>query len=223
VTSDTPLPLAHPPTRVAIVEDQAEIREGLRLLVDDARAFVCVGTYGSVEEAMPGLARNRADIVLMDLGLPGVSGLEGMRRLKVRDPDVRLVALTVYDDDDRVFNALCAGASGYLLKTTPPARLMECLEEVTRGGASISPEVASRVLALFRELRRPADQAHSLTPHELRILQLLAEGHSYKTTAAALSSSVHTVAFHMKNIYAKLEVHSKSEAVAKALRHRLVK
>lgn len=159
----------------------------------------------------------------MDLGLPGASGLEGMRRLKARDPDVRLVALTVYDDDDRVFEALCAGASGYLLKTTPPPRLIECLEEVTRGGASISPEVASRVLALFREIRRPSDRVHSLTPHELRILQLLAEGHSYKTTAAVLSSSVHTVAFHMKNIYAKLEVHSKSEAVAKALRHRLVK
>jgi DNA-binding NarL/FixJ family response regulator len=216
-------PHANSRTRVAIVEDQAEIREGLRLLLDDAPAFVCVGTYGSVEEALPGLLHNRAEIVLMDLGLPGVSGLEGMRRLKARDPDVRLVALTVYDDDDRVFEALCAGASGYLLKTTPPARLVECLEEVTRGGASISPEVASKVLALFRELRRPTDRLHALTPHELRILQLLAEGHSYKTTAAVLSSSVHTVAFHMKNIYAKLEVHSKSEAVAKALRHRLVK
>jgi DNA-binding NarL/FixJ family response regulator len=209
--------------RVAIVEDQAEIREGLRLLIDDTETFACVATFGSMEDALPALKPGRADIVLMDLGLPGLSGLEGIRRLKEIDPELRLVALTVYEDDARVFEALCAGASGYLLKKTPPARLIECLEDVRRGGAPMSPEVASRVLAMFRELRRPLDSDHRLTPHELRILQLLAEGHSYKTAAAVLASSVHTVAFHMKSIYLKLQVHSKSEAVAKALRHRLVR
>jgi len=211
------------PMRIAIVEDQSEIREGLRMLIDDAPAFRCVGTFGSLEDALSGLGRGDADIVLMDLGLPGLSGLEGIRLLKRTDPDLRLVALTVYEDDDRVFEALCAGASGYLLKKTPPAQLIECLQDVARGGASMSPEVASRVIALFRELRRPPDPDLRLTPHELRILQLLAEGHSYKTAAASLSSSVHTVAFHMKSIYLKLQVHSKSEAVAKALRHRLVR
>jgi DNA-binding NarL/FixJ family response regulator len=210
-------------TRVAIVEDQAEIREGLRALIDETPAFTCAGTFGSVELLLAGWQRGTAEIVLMDLGLPGLSGLEGMRRLKQIDPDVLLVALTVYEDDDRVFDALCAGASGYLLKKTPPARLIECLDDVRRGGAPMSPEVASRVLRMFRELRRPADMNHQLTPHELRILQLLAEGHSYKTAAAVLTSSVHTVAFHMKSIYTKLQVHSKSEAVAKALRHRLVR
>jgi DNA-binding NarL/FixJ family response regulator len=210
-------------TKVAIVEDHAEIREGLRALVDDAASFQCVGAYGSVEEAVPGIARDGAEIVLMDLGLPGVSGIEGIRQLRAANADLRLVALTVFEDDDRVFQALCAGASGYVLKKTPPARLMDCLEDVRRGGAAMSPEVASRVLTMFREIRRGADGSHRLTPHELRILQLLAEGHSYKTAAAQLSSSVHTVAFHMKNIYSKLEVHSKSEAVAKALRHRLVR
>jgi DNA-binding NarL/FixJ family response regulator len=211
------------PTRVAIVEDQAEIREGLRLLIDDTPAFRCSATFASMEEALALLRPRQADIVLMDLGLPGMSGLEGIRRLRTLDPDARLVALTVYEDDDRVFEALCAGATGYLLKKTAPARLIECLDEVRRGGSPMSPEVASRVIALFRELRRPAHPDHRLTPHELRILQLLAEGHTYKTAAAALSSSPHTVAFHMKNIYLKLEVHSKSEAVAKALRHRLVR
>jgi DNA-binding NarL/FixJ family response regulator len=209
--------------RVAIVEDQSDIREGLRLLIDDTPDFRCVATFGSMEDALPVLTPGYADIVLMDLGLPGVSGLEGIRRLKLTDPDLRLVALTVYEDDDRVFEALCAGASGYLLKKTPPARLIECLQDVARGAAPMSPEVASRVIAEFRRLRLPPDPGVRLTPHELRILQLLAEGHSYKTAAAALSSSVHTVAFHMKSIYLKLQVHSKSEAVAKALRHRLVR
>jgi DNA-binding NarL/FixJ family response regulator len=209
--------------RVAIIEDQSDTREGLRMLIDDAPAFRCVGAFGSFEEAQPGLAPGHADIVLMDLGLPGLSGIEGIRRLKQIDPDLRLVALTIYEDDDRIFEALCAGATGYLLKKTPPARLIECLQDVTRGGAPMSPEVASRVIAVFRELRRPPDPALRLTPHELRILQLLAEGHSYKTAAAQLSNSVHTVAFHMKSIYWKLQVHSKSEAVAKALRHRLVR
>lgn len=209
--------------RIAIVEDQSDTREGLRLLIDDVPALTCVGAFGSLEDTLRRLAPGHADIVLMDLGLPGLSGIEGIRRLKEIDPGVRLVALTVYEDDERVFEALCAGASGYLLKKTPPARLIECLQDVARGGAPMSPEVASRVIAVFRELRRPPDPHLRLTPHELRILQLLSEGHSYKTAAAALSSSVHTVAFHMKSIYSKLQVHSKSEAVAKALRHRLVR
>ncbi len=210
-------------SRVAIIEDQVDIREGLRLLIDDTPSFRCTATFGSMEDALAAMRPGLADIVLMDLGLPGMSGLEGIRRLRGVDPDLRLIALTVYEDDDRVFEALCAGATGYLLKKTPPARLIECLDDVRRGGAPMSPEVASRVIALFRELRRPPNPDHRLTPHELRIVQLLAEGHSYKTAAAALNSSPHTVAFHMKSIYLKLQVHSKSEAVAKALRHRLVR
>jgi DNA-binding NarL/FixJ family response regulator len=171
---------------------------------------------GTVESGKP-------IVELMDLGLPGMSGLEGIRRLKEASPARHLVALTVYEDDDRIFEALCAGASGYLLKKTPPARLLESLQEVMTGGAPMSPEVASRVIALFREVRPPAHAAHHLTPHEVRLLGLLAEGHGYKTAAAVLGSSVHTVAFHMKHIYAKLQVHSKSEAVAKALRDRIVR
>jgi DNA-binding NarL/FixJ family response regulator len=223
-TCDNPGDASQPTlTRVAIVEDQSEIREGLRLIIDDAPAFRCVGTFASLEDALSGLEAGSADVVLMDLGLPGLSGLEGIRLLKQADPKLLLVALTVYEDDNSVFDALCAGASGYLLKKTPPARLIECLRDVASGGAPISPEVASRVIAVFRELRRPPAPDLRLTPHELRILQLLAEGHSYKTAAAALSNSVHTVAFHMKSIYQKLQVHSKSEAVAKGLRHRLVR
>jgi DNA-binding NarL/FixJ family response regulator len=209
--------------QVAIVEDQRDIREGLKFLIDGTPGYRCTGAFASMEEALPAVEPGRADIVLMDLGLPGMSGLEGIRRFKERYPGLHLVALTVYEDDERIFEALCAGASGYLLKKTPPARLLECLREVVQGGAPMSPEVARRVITLFRAFRPPPRAEHQLTPHEVRILGLLAEGHSYKTAAATLGSSVNTVAFHMKNIYSKLQVHSKSEAVAKALRDGIVR
>ena len=209
--------------RVAIVEDQRDIREGLRFLIDGTDGYRCAGAFASMEEALPRVGPAFTDVVLTDIGLPGMSGIEGIRILKERYPDLKLVALTIYEDDDRIFEALCAGASGYLLKTTPPARLLECLQDVNSGGAPMSPEVASRVIRLFRDIRPPDLSEHHLTPHETRLLKLLAEGHSYKTAAAQLGSSVNTVAFHMKSIYTKLQVHSKSEAVAKAFRSRLVR
>jgi len=209
--------------RVAIVEDQREIREGLRFFIDNAPGFQCAASFETVEEALPSLTPTRVDLVLMDLALPGMSGIEGIRLIKGRHATLKLVALTVYEDDDRIFEALCAGASGYLLKKTPPPRLFECLQEVMSGGAPMSPEVASRVVALFRACNPPRLADYHLTPHEARLLGLMTEGHGYKTAAAALGSSVNTVAFHMKSIYAKLQVHSKSEAVAKALRHRIVR
>ena len=215
--------MPHETVRVATVEDQREIREGLRFFIDNAPGFRCVGSFGSVEEALPALTPASVDVLLMDLALPGMSGIDGIRVIKDRHPTLKLVALTVYEDDDRIFEALCAGASGYLLKKTPPPRLFECLQEVVTGGAPMSPEVAAKVVALFREFRPPSLAEYHLTPHEARLLGLLTEGHGYKTAAAALGSSVNTVAFHVKSIYAKLHVHSKSEAVAKALRHRLVR
>ena len=209
--------------RVATVEDQREIREGLRFFIDNTPGFRCTGCFGSVEDALPALTPANVDIVLMDLGLPGMSGIEGIRVIKGRHPTMKLVALTVYEDDERIFEALCAGASGYLLKKTPPNRLFECLQEVANGGAPMSAEVAGRVVAIFRDFRPPPPADYHLTPHEVRLLALLTEGHNYKTAAAALGSSVNTIAFHMKSIYAKLHVHSKSAAVAKALRHRIVR
>ena len=199
------------------------IREGLRFFIDNAPGFRCSGCFVSVEEALPALTPASVDIVLMDLALPGMSGIDGIRIIHARHPGLKLVALTIYEDDDRIFEALCAGASGYLLKKTPPPRLFECLQEVVHGGAPMSPEVAGRVVALFRDFRPPVLAEHHLTPHEVRLLALLTEGHSYKSAAAALGCSVNTIAFHMKSIYAKLHVHSKSEAVAKALRHRIVR
>ena len=209
--------------RIATVDDQRGIREGLRFFIDNAPGFRCTGCFGSVEEALPELTPASVDVVLMDLALPGLSGIEGIRLVHARHPAIKLVALTIYEDNDRIFEALCAGASGYLLKKTPPPRLFECLQEVVDGGAPMSPEVAGRVVALFRDFHAPSLPDHELTPHELRLLGLLTEGHSYKSAAAVLHSSVNTIAFHMKSIYSKLHVHSKSEAVAKALRHRIVR
>ena len=138
------------------------------------------------------------------------------------DAYLLILMLTVYDDDERIFDAMCAGASGYLLKKTPPARLLDSLREVASGGAPMSPEVAKRVIALFREIRPPERADYELTPHETRLLKLLVQGHNYKTAAAELGVTVHTVSFHLRSIYEKLQVHSKTEAVAKALQNRLI-
>jgi DNA-binding NarL/FixJ family response regulator len=211
--------------RVSIIEDQREVREGLEVLVNGTHGFRCVAAYRSMEEALTGLGRTDGelpDVILTDLGLPGMSGVEGIRILRERHPAVPVVALTVYDDDRKVFTALCAGASGYLLKNTPPARLLESVREVVDGGAPMSPEVARRVVRLFREFRPPERARSNLTHQETELLRLLVEGHHYKTAADKLGITVNTVSFHLRNIYTKLEVHSKTEAVAKALREGLV-
>ena len=175
-----------------------------------------------MEEALEKIKFNLPDVALVDIGLPGMSGVDGVRILKGRHPAVVLLMNTVYDDDERIFQALCAGASGYLLKKTAPAKLLESLQEAIDGGAPMSPEVARRVLGLFREISPPEHEDYQLTPHELRLLKLLVEGHSYKTAATQLGVTVKTISFHLQKIYEKLQVHSKSEAVAKALRNRLV-
>ena len=207
---------------VAIVEDRREIRESLALLIGGTDGFSCTGSYRSMEEALAKIKHHLPHVVLCDIGLPGMSGIEGIRILKERHPGLLILMLTIYDDDERIFDAMCAGACGYLLKKTPPVRLLESLREAVNGGGPMSPEVARRVIALFREIRPPDRADHQLTPHETRLLKLLVEGHNYKTAAAELGVTVHTVSFHLRSIYEKLQVHSKSEAVAKALQNRLV-
>lgn len=209
--------------KTAIVEDQRDIREGLAMLINGTEGYRCTGSFRSMEEALEKIKYDLPDVVLTDIGLPGMSGIEGIRLLKERHPKLLLMMLTVYDDDDRIFDALCAGACGYLLKRTSPARLLESLREAATGGAPMSPEVASRVITLFRDIRPPERSDYELTPHETRLLKLLVEGHNYTTAAEELKVSFNTVKFHMRRIYEKLQVHSKSEAVAKALRDRLFK
>src|SRR5262249_3120683 len=186
--------------RVAIVEDEAEIREGLRLLIEDAEGYSCPFICGSTEEILrrlpPGMpSQALPDVVLMDLALPGASGMEATRNLKERFPQIIVMVLTVYEDDTRIFEAICAGASGYLLKKTPSARLLEGIREAATGGAPMSPEVATRVIQLFRRFRPVGPLSHGLTPHEVRLLKLLVDGHNYRTAAVELGVSVNTIGF----------------------------
>ena len=208
--------------RVVIIEDMLVVRNGLAMLIDGTPGFQCSGSYRSMNEMLEHFDEKSADIVLTDIGLPGISGIEGTRILRERAPEIPILALTVYDNDEKVFAALCAGASGYLLKNTPPAKLLESLREAVDGGAPMSPEVARRVVKLFRDFHPPEQAEYRLTPQEQQLLKLMVQGHHYKSAAQAMSISTSTVSFHLKNIYAKLHVHSKTEAVTKALRERLV-
>lgn len=219
--SETSSPIISP-IKVAVIEDLREVREGLAMLINGTEGFLCVGRFRSMEEAIANLSRELPDIVLTDIGLPGMDGIAGIKVLREQFPDLPCLALTVYDDDERIFAALCAGAIGYLLKNTQPARLLESLREVKAGGAPMSPEVARRVITLFQNFTPPTNAIYHLTPQEKELLKMLTEGHSYKTAAYELNISIHTVSFHLRNVYEKLQVHSKSEAVAKALREQII-
>lgn len=210
------------PITVVNIDDQKEIRDGLAVLIDATEGFKCVGRYRSMEDALAGIGPTGPTVALVDIGLPGMSGIEGIPILKTRFPDLTPLVLTVYGDDARIFAALCAGACGYLLKKTPPDRLMASLREAVDGGSPMSPEVARRVISLFRDIRPPENATYDLTPHETRLLRMMVEGHNYKTAANEFGVTTHAVSFHMRRIYEKLQVHSKSEAVAKALKNRLV-
>jgi len=208
--------------RVVLIEDLREIREGLTALINGTVGFKCVAAFGSMETALARIECEQPDAVLTDLGLPGMSGTEGIIRIRQIFPEIPIIALTIYDNDTEIFNALCNGANGYLLKNTPPARLLEALREAVDGGSPMSPNIAARVVKLFRQFRPPESAEYYLTPQETELLKLLVEGHHKKTAAREMGISIHTVSFHLKNIYCKLQVHSKTEAVAKALREKLV-
>lgn len=211
------------PVAVAIVEDRDELREGLARLIDSSASLRTIGRFASMEAALSKLRHQAPDVLLADIGLPGMTGIEGVRLLRERFPDLRILMLTVYGDDDHVFEAICAGASGYLLKDTPPERLIAALGELVGGGAPMSPEIARKVLAMFTRFAPPRDDQCVLTPRERDLLRLLADGHSYKTAAKELGLAVDTIRFHVRNVYEKLHVHSKSEAVAAALRRGILR
>ena len=209
--------------KIAIVEDQRHTRDGLAMLIGGTAGYRITGSFGSMEEALENLRNEPPDVLLSDIGLPGLSGIDGVRRLHVLFPAMQVLMLTVHGDDDHLFEAICAGATGYLLKETPPAKLLEAIREVHTGGAPMSPEVARKVVAMFQRVAPPKAEDHRLSSRELELLKLLAEGHSYKTAAHALSLSIDGIRFHVRNIYERLHVHSKSDAVLKALRSGLLR
>jgi len=208
---------------VAIVEDQQDTREGISLLINRTDGFECRHAYASMEAALDKIGVRPPRVALVDIGLPGMDGIAGLRILQERYPRIAPVMLTVYKDDDRIFRAMCAGACGYLLKNTVPAKLMEAIKEIAEGGAVMSPEVAMRVVDLFRKTPVREPGWVGLSPQEVRLLKLFTQGHQNKTAAAELSISVHTVSFHLRSIYEKLHVHTRSEAVARALREGLIR
>ncbi len=206
-----------PTVRVFIIEDTVPIRQALELLLNGSPGYTCTGTAGSVEEVLDAPAGLAPDVVLLDVELPGMNGIEALRPLRRHWPRAEFLMLTVHDDAERVFDALCAGATGYLVKTTPPANLLAAIREVFEGGAPMSASVARQVVKTFR---RPEMQDDQLSPREQEVLDGLIEGKTYKQIAAHLYISPNTVGFHVKQVYEKLHVNSRAEAVALAVRRK---
>lgn len=202
---------------VSLVEDDEEIRNSLSILINSSSGFKCISGFGSVEDALKNLPDDLPDVVLMDISLPGMTGIEGVRRIRDKMPDVDVIMLTVHKDDELIFESLCAGAVGYLMKNTLPAKILEAIREVYEGGAPMSTNIARKIVTSFHPAGSPL-----LTQRETEVLSQLCKGQSYKMIADTLFISEETIHFHIKNIYKKLQVHSKSEAVAKAIKERLV-
>ena len=202
-----------------IVEDKKTIREGLAAMIGATSGLECKAAYRCCEDMLEKLATDQPDLILMDIGLPGMSGIEGIKRVKEVEPDCLILVLSVYDDDNHIFEALCAGACGYLIKKTPPARLIEAIREAHAGGSPMNSHIARKVVTFFQKQAAPVTESDSgVTEREKEILASLAQGNSYKLVADALNISIDTVRFHIRNIYKKLHVHTQSEAVAKAVR-----
>jgi len=210
------------PVCLALVDDDSRFLRSLRLLVDGSPGYQCVGAWPTVEAALWAPELGSADVLLLDLHLPGMDGDEGVGLVLERFPSLLVLMFTAHDDDQRVFASLCRGACGYLLKSTTPARLLEAIREAVDGGSPMSPSIARKVVRLFREMVPEVPREHPLTPRELELLSRIADGHSYQSSASALGITVNTVRNHIRSIYEKLQVHSQSEAVSKALRAGLI-
>ena len=201
------------PTTVALIEDQPDIREGLAELLREAEGFALAGEYGSGEAALEAFADAMPDVVVLDLGLPGMSGVEALLRMKAISPAVKVVVFTVFDNDDKVFEALKAGASGYVLKKEPPAHIVQHIREVLDGGAPMSREIARKVLASFLEKTPGAQLPVSLSERDRLLLELLGKGYLYKEIADLMHTSLGMVKQHLHKIYEKLHVQNRTEAV----------
>lgn len=202
--------------QVAIVEDIREIKEGLELLIDSSEGFRCIKTYSNAEEAIVDLPQLNPDVVLMDINLPGINGIEAVRSLKPKIPATQFIMSTVYEDDENIFESLKAGASGYLLKKTAPSKILESITEVYNGGSPMSSQIARRVIGSFQQ-KNSIEESSLLTQREKEILKLLARGLRYKEIATDLTISIDTVRTHTRHIYEKLQVQSRVEAINKVM------
>lgn len=205
--------------RVAVVEDISEIRQGLELILNNTDGFTCVGTYTNAEDAVIGLPALNADVAVMDIHLPGMTGIECIAKVKSKCPDTQFMMFSVYDDDDNIFNALKAGASGYLLKKTPPGKIIDAIIELQNGGSPMSAHIARKVVAAFRQPEKNKVTEEALSNREMEVLELLSKGLLYKEIAVKLSIAIGTVKQHMHKIYEKLHVQNKTEAINKIFKN----
>lgn len=203
--------------KVSIIEDNDEIREGLSVLINGSNGYQCVATYPTAENALKYLPAHRPDIVLMDIRLPGMSGIDCVRELRERLPDLQIMMLTVYEDDDSVFKSIVAGASGYILKKTPPSELLEAISDLHNGGSPMSDRIARKVVEAFQQMGKSSKETENLTQRESEILSYVAKGYQDKEIAEKFFLSPETVRTHLRNIYKKLHVRSRTEAALKYL------
>jgi DNA-binding NarL/FixJ family response regulator len=210
---------------ILIVEDNRFIRSGWEILFNDIPDFTVTGSYSSCEEAFKSESLDMVDLVLMDISLPGMCGIDGVKFLKEHYPDMIIVMCTVHDDDNKIFDAICAGAVGYLLKKTAPDEMINAIREAYKGGSPMTPSVARKVIASFQKNTRKSNIQKEIifTEREEQILNLMAQGKSYSLIAGEIFLSVDGVYYHIRNIYEKLQVHSRAEAIAKGLKERLIR
>lgn len=209
--------------QIIITEDNVTIRDGLALLINATDGMNCVAQYNSCEEMLVDIKNHQPDVLLQDIGLPGMSGIEGVKKVREILPDVVILMLTVYEDEENVFESLKAGASGYLLKKTPPAQLIESVKDAHNGGSPMSSNIARKVVSFFQKNNKSQTSDSNLSDREKEILTSLAEGNSYKLIAEKLCISIDTVRTHIRHIYKKLHVHSQSEALSKAFKKGFIK
>jgi len=204
--------------KISIIEDDIEIRESLAILIEGTDGFTCISHYGSVELALEKIIDDKPDVILMDINLPGMTGIEGVKLIKEKMPECEIIMQTISEDDNDVFDSLCAGACGYLKKNTPPVKLLDAITEAVKGGAPMNMDIARLVVNSFKPEQ---NKDNPLTEREKDVLRSLCDGKSYKMIAGELFVDINTVKFHIRNIYRKLEVNSKGEAIIKAIKEHL--
>lgn len=209
--------------KVAIFEDNRSLREGLAAMIGGTPGFTCAGAFPNCNNLLKNINQVKPDVILMDIEMPGMNGIEAVSMIKEEFPGIKILMETIFDDDEKIFNSICAGAEGYILKHTPPAEIMEAIKEIHEGGSPMTPSIANRVLKMVKiKPESLGKESFDLSAREKEILACLVKGMSYKMIADTCFISFETVNVHIKNIYRKLQVHSKSEAVAKALKGRIV-
>ncbi len=209
-------------TRILIYEDNAQLREGLTMLINGSEGFEVMAAYKNCNNVQEEVAAFQPDVVLMDIDMPGINGIEGLKKIREKNTDVKVLMLTVFDDNKNVFDAISNGANGYILKKTAPVKILEYLADAKTGGAPMTSSIASQVLKMFSGMHQVTGDDYRLSDREKQVLQLLVNGYSYKMIAGEIFISIDTVRSHIKKIYEKLQVNSKSEAVAKAFKDKIV-